>query len=78
MTNLTERMKKYAEIHDGYMYSNGDAHYASLYNDLQTAMRALKVARGILIEISKSIQECGHCWDADEALKTINELLEEK
>ncbi len=70
MTNLAERMKKYA----GRLYTHEET---EMLTDLQTAMRALDVATGTFERLLES-QHHGYDPLITEALETIDELLGEK
>lgn len=86
--SIAERMKKYAEVVHLEAFSNSAR---DMFIDLQTAMRALEVAREAIKTYRTSVyyDERGSLQYgtvdiyiaqniADQALKTINELLGEK
>jgi hypothetical protein len=82
--NITERMKKYAELYSeelGRITDQFKSEAPSMYTDLQTAMRALQVAKDTVkfyAEADKYAMDMDDAKLARHTLKTINELLGEK
>lgn len=77
MTNITERMKKYAELIKNKVFLN---YCDDMFTDLQSTMNALEVAREAL-STCRLFAGCEREYDeqaVEEALQQINQILGEK